>query len=131
VENNSSHIPSLSEVLKRINEAVDDFASKPASSASDRGSFGDFPLHKVAIWGDVVAASVLLENGANIDAQGEDSDTPLHRAIAGKQAKMVAFLLSYGANADIPNRYGHSAREEAINSGNQDLIGAMNRGPLS
>jgi ankyrin repeat protein len=131
VESKSNQLPSLADVLRRLNEGVDDFASKPAMTASDRGAFGDYPLHKVAIWGDITAASVLLDNGAAIDVQGEDDDTPLHRAIAGKQLAMVAFLLSHGADADIVNRYGRSAREEANDSGSPDLIAAMNRGALS
>ena len=67
----SRKLPSLEAVLKQINEAVDDFASRPATSASDRGAFDDYPLHKVAIWGDVDAAEVLLVHGADINARAE------------------------------------------------------------
>jgi len=117
-----SKAPTLEEVLKRINEAVDDFASKPATSASDKGAFDDYPLHKVAIWGDVEAAEVLLAHGADINARGEDDDTPLHRALAGGHLEMVQFLLSRGADPDLKDRYGGSPREhlDAL-----DLIKAM------
>ena len=96
----------LDDVLRRINESVDDFASQPAKTPNDRGAFDDYPLHKVAIWGDVEAARVLLDHGADINAIGEDGDTPLHRAVAAGQEQMVKFLVSRGADVSIRNRYG-------------------------
>jgi ankyrin repeat protein len=103
--------PSLSDVLRRINESVDDFLSKPAASPNDRGAFEDYPLHKVAIWGDVTAAAVLIAHGADVNALGEDGDTPLHRAVAGDKTEMVKFLISHGADPNICNRYGVRAFE--------------------
>lgn len=96
----------LEAVLKRINESVDDFASQPARSANDRGAFEDYPLHKIAFWGDVESARVLLDHGAHIDALGEDGDTPLHRAVAAGQDEMVQLLLARGADPTLRNRYG-------------------------
>lgn len=92
-------------------EAVDDFASKPATGASDKGAFDDFPLHKVAVWGDVEAAEVLLAHGADITARGADDDTPLHRALMGGHLEMMQFLLSRGANPDLRDIYGDSPRD--------------------
>jgi len=80
------------DVLQSINEGLDDFAQRPAKSVNDRGAFDDYPLHKIAIWGDVEAASVLIDAGAHVDAIGEDGDTPLHRAVAGKHPEMIRFL---------------------------------------
>lgn len=121
----SRNLPSLQEVLRRINEAVDDFASRPAASASDKGAFDDYPLHKVAIWGDVEAAAVLLAHGADVNARGEDDDTPLHRAIAGCHAGMVKFLLLQGADPDLEDRYGCSPRDRINALNDQDLADAI------
>jgi ankyrin repeat protein len=118
-------LPSLQEVLKLVNESVDDFASKPATSASDRGAFDDYPLHKIAIWGDVDAAEVLLAHGADINARGEDDDTPLHRAIAGRDAGMVKFLLLRGADPDLKNRLGRSPRDRINTLNIEELVNAM------
>jgi ankyrin repeat protein len=115
----------LKDVLHRINEAVDDFASHPATSPMDKGAFDDYPLHKVAIWGDVEAAQVLLAHGADINAAGEDNDTPLHRAIAARQAEMVDFLLSRGADVDVRDRYGWSPRDSAEISEDPAVAKAM------
>jgi len=118
----SRKLPSLEEVLARINDAISDYMFSPAKTASDVGSAGDYPLHKVAIWGDVDAAEVLLAHGADINARGEDDDTPLHRALMGGHPEMVRFLLSRGADPDLKDRYGHSPRDAAFAAGIQDLF---------
>jgi ankyrin repeat protein len=110
--NKEERPPSLEEVLKQVN-TLGDFASKPARTASDKGAFDDYPLHKVAIWGDLQAAAVLLDHGADLNARGEDDDTPLHRAVAGGHPEMVKFLLSRGADPNLKNRYGNSACDNA------------------
>ena len=131
-DNERRSLRSLEEVLHRINESVDDFASKPAKSASDKGAFEDYPLHKVAIWGDVDAAAVLLAHGAEINAAGEDGDTPLHRAFMAKvnKVKMIKFLLSRGADPDVRNRYGESPRDEATSLNDPEITRAMELGRL-
>ena len=115
----------LADVLQRINESLDDFASRPAKSANDRGAFEDYPLHKIANWGDVEAASILIAAGAHVNAIGEDGDTPLHRAVAGKHSEMISFLVSNGARTDIKNRYGKTALDSANHSGSAKLVEAF------
>jgi len=109
--------PSLADVLHRINEDMSDFSTQPAKTVFDRGSSGDYPLHKVAIWGDVDAAAVLLANAADINALGEDDDTPLHRAIAGGHIEMARFLISRGADISRQNMYGSTPLDDAKDSG--------------
>jgi ankyrin repeat protein len=112
-------------VLDRLNESLDDFASEPARTASDIGAFGDYPLHKVAIWGDIDAAGILLSFGADANARGEDGDTPLHRAVVGGHAEMVRLLLKHGADPNVVNRHGSSPAKNAQESGNELLMRAM------
>lgn len=119
--------PSLESILSRINRDVADWSGSPAKTADDRAVTGDFPLHKVAIWGDVPAAAVLLDHGADINCQGEDDDTPLHRAIAGGQREMAAFLLERGADADQQNMYGQSSRDDAAIGGDDALMRLLER----
>ena len=108
---NGDAMLTLEDVLRRINKAVDDFADYPAVKANDRGAFDDYPLHKVAAWGDIEAVRVLMDNGADINASGEDGDTPLHRAIAAGRMRLAQFLVSRGADMTIRNRYGILAGE--------------------
>jgi ankyrin repeat protein len=93
-------------------------------TANSRGSTGDYPLHKIAIWGDVAVAEVLLDYGADINARGEDDDTPLHRAIAGRHVEMIRFLLSRGADPEQCGMHGGSSRRAAMWSGDQEIISA-------
>jgi uncharacterized protein len=115
---------SLDDVLRMVNE-LGDWMDSPAKTASDRGAYEDYPLHKIAIWGDVPAAEVLIDNGADVNCAGEDNDTPLHRALMGRHAEMVRFLISRGADRDRPNVYGHTARDRARDLGNPDISNAM------
>jgi len=112
----------LEEVLKEIGQSVLDWEGLSPTSPNDRASTGDYPLHKVAIWGDVQGADVLLNNGADINCRGEDDDTPLHRAVAGLQLEMVEFLLSRGADPRQNDMYGYSAWSAARMTGNQALL---------
>lgn len=120
-----SSLEALKLVLKEINDSVTDFDLHPAQTAIDIGSSGDCPLHKIALWGDTQAASVLLAHGADIDAQGEDGDTPLHRAVMGHQPDMVRFLLSMGANASLKDRYSDTPLELANAYDDISLINAF------
>jgi ankyrin repeat protein len=121
----SRRLPSLKEVLDRVNESVTDYEFRPATTASDIGSTGDQPLHKAAIWGDVDAAEVLLMHGADVNAHGEDGETPLHMAVIGGSAAMVVFLLSRGADPYLSNEHGQLARDAALTSKNPGIVAAM------
>ncbi len=124
--NNLDQITLLSDVLRRVNEDMSDFWEQPAKSAMDKGSSDDYPLHKIAIWGDVDAAKVLLANGADINALGEDGDTPLHRAIAGEKVEMARFLILQGANVYLQNMYGNTALDDITDSGSPELMAMIN-----
>ena len=116
----------LREVLELINSCGDWF-EMPATSANQQGAYADYPLHKVAHWGDVEAARVLLDNGADIDAVGEDEETPLLRAILGRKTEMIKFLLSRGADLNPKDIYGKTALDAARVWGNQDIYLAILR----
>jgi len=117
----------LKEVLDRVAQLTDFMFEFVPKAANDRGSSGDYPLHKAAIWGDVVAARVLLENGADINAKGEDDDTPLHRAFMARTniGEIVKFLLSQGADPDLANRHGDTPRKDAIELANPEILSAL------
>jgi ankyrin repeat protein len=100
--------PELEAVLARIKEAdLPVFEGIDVNGVNVRGrSFGDTPLHIVAIWGDVEAARVLIAAGAMIDARGEDDFTPLHNAVEQGHVAVVELLLSAGANPRLISRAG-------------------------
>ena len=85
-------------------------------------SFGDTPLHIVAVWGDTESASVLIEEGAEIDVRGEDEYTPLHNAIEQSRFDVVRLLLEAGANPFLKTRNGADALELAVLSGHDEIL---------
>lgn len=103
---------SIDSILDKISNSFPDFCQGNISPTT-KGKFGDYPLHKVAMWGDIEAAAALLDAGADINAQGEDGETALHRIILSGDLGMIELLLSRGANPKIPDVFGRTAYEYA------------------
>jgi len=85
------------ESLFRKIESVPDFMGHKIDSAMYQNGYGDTPLHIVSSWGDCESIQLLLEAGADIDAQGETGFTPLHCAAEQNQPKAILLLVSSGA----------------------------------
>ena len=93
--------PDLEKVLTKIRDAqLMEFIGVGAKldDPNESGLFGTTPLHIVAIWGDIEAARILLDNGAEIDIPAEEDCTALHEAINQGHFEMVKFLVSRGAD---------------------------------
>ena len=68
------------------------------------GWLGVTPLHRFAREGNVDAAAVFLDHGANLHARDEEfCTTPLGYAAAAGQRRMVEFLLERGAKVSLPD----------------------------
>lgn len=90
------------------------------NSINDRNDFGDTPLHTVCSWGDVRAARMLLDAGADPNAKGDQGATPLFNAIISRKAELVQVLLDNGASKGekifgdtSPFEYARSTRADA------------------
>jgi ankyrin repeat protein len=118
----------LKAVLARIRYAeLPVFEGVEVDGPNVRGrSFGDTPLHIVAIWGDVEAARVLIASGAEIDARGEDDFTPLHNAVEQGHTEVVELLLDAGANPRLLCRAG-DAFSLVVHDSNPALIAALKK----
>ena len=93
--------PELQKVLEKIRAAqLTEFTGVDAKleDPNEKGLFGTTPLHIVAIWGDVEAAQILLEAGAEIDIAAEEDCTALHEAINQGHFEVVKLLVSRGAD---------------------------------
>ena len=59
--------------------------------------FGNTPLHLVCTWLDASAVIYFIEQGADVNATGEDGLTPLHWAVEKDDADTVQILVVNGA----------------------------------
>ena len=71
-----------------------------ASNINARGVYKEStPLHLASDKGHSEVVRVLLEHGADVEAQNEDKLTPLHRASRSGRGQVVRVLLEQGADA--------------------------------
>ena len=66
----------LQDVFAELNDAGV-FLGADVQSVHDAKVTGDTALHIVSLWGDVDAINVLVENGADLNKQGEDRLYPI------------------------------------------------------
>ena len=88
------------------------------------------PLHLAAFFGQLGAARLLLNGGAEVGAVSRNSlkNTPLHAAAAGKHADVALLLLEAGADAKTVDCGGHSAERIATDNQLSTVISAIRTG---
>ena len=86
------------ELLRRV-QSTADFGYVTFESINSTNAFGDNALHCVCVWGDLVAAKLLVENGINVNQPGEHGFTPLRIAVEFGDTELAEYLLANGADA--------------------------------
>ena len=72
---------------------------------------------------NVELVNVLIDNGANINAQDKDGNTALHLAISKGYLKIVSSLISHNADPNIKEtKRGESSFHVAAKLGNKDIL---------
>ncbi|MDF3047818.1 MAG: serine/threonine-protein phosphatase 6 regulatory ankyrin repeat subunit A-like [Candidatus Midichloriaceae bacterium] len=69
------------------------------------------PLHLAAISYCEKISKLLIENGADVNAQNSSGDTPLHIAVEFGDEKIYELLTQNGANTNIKNYYNKTPPE--------------------
>lgn len=81
------------------------------------------PLHDAAIQGHAEIVTLLIDAGADVNAQDtEDHYTPLHDAARMNHANIVKLLLAAGADRSLKDKYGDTPLDIAQEYDLQDVV---------
>jgi ankyrin repeat protein len=85
------------------------------------------PLHAAAFGGNTLAARLLLDAGADVDARARNrfANTPLQVALLTRSREVARLLLSRGAAVNATQNEGVTALHEAAQSGDVEMIRAL------
>ncbi len=79
-------------------------------------------LHAAAYVGDIAIAELLLERGADVNAESELLVTPLHAAAEEDHADMVELLIARGALIDAKEADGYTPLTRATLKERTDVM---------
>ena len=120
------HAETLEQFLERAAEILfpnREWDGEPKTlSVKTRDCDNETPLHIAAAWGDRHAINLLLDAGAEVNAQGDMSLTPLHAAVRSNHILAAEALLQRGANPDAVDEFRSTPRQRAEEKGNQEMI---------
>ena len=92
--------------------AIQMLITEQGLSANYGNQIGQTPLHVAAIWNSTDAAKVLIDHGANINAQNDmNAATPLHMGAMRGRREFCALLLEVGADPTLQLADGRIAAE--------------------
>ena len=79
--------------------SVPQFHHHPIGSSPEDQDFCT-PLHVASANGDLVAAELLIQYGADVNTRDRNRETPLHLASGHGKLDMVRLLLTSGSSVD-------------------------------
>lgn len=77
-------------------------------------AYGGTPLLSACAKGKFELASLLIENGANVNQADKNGWTPLLNAVSAESLETAELLLASGARVNALNKYGESALLKAV-----------------
>ncbi len=106
--------------LNRVRELINQSSQLVNSWSSD----GVSPLGLAAFFGQIDVATLLLERGADANAESRNMMrvAPLHSAVAGRQTKIAELLLAHGARVNARQQGGITPLHQAAQHGQLEMI---------
>lgn len=89
------------------------FSRNDITSVHDLGSMGETLLNLAVNSQSKKDVILLIENGANVNQQGELNFTPIQNACLNGNVDIIEILLENGAKANIKNEFGYDAKHYA------------------
>lgn len=110
------------EAIKHGNlEAIQTFI-KNQGNLEQRNNSGQTPLMAAVYSGNRTIIKLLIDAGADVNAQDQLLNSPFLYAGAEGMSDVVAWCLNHGAKFDVYNRYGGSALIPAAEKGHIDVV---------
>ena len=82
-------------------------------------------LHTAAFCGDSEAAQELIDNGADVNANGVGGETPLFKAVRQRHTEIAQLLIDNGANVDGKNNWGTTPLQQAALNGDTEIVNLL------
>lgn len=96
--------------------------ANPNAGMEANDDVGWTPLHYAAVGGNTRITQLLLQYGAQANAQTKRGSTPLHLAVAYNNNKIVEILIANGANISLMNKDKHTPLDLAQQNRNTGII---------
>lgn len=87
-----------------------------------------YPLNSAAAASNLIAARLLLANGAQVDARQAGDFTPLHNAAQNGHLQLVELLLDHGADPQARAANGKTAADFAREGGHRRIMELLQGG---
>ncbi|KAH8666221.1 hypothetical protein BGZ61DRAFT_461766 [Ilyonectria robusta] len=111
--------------LDRAEDLDSDNPLSPRAAGSGPIMHNETPILWAARTGREAVARLLLEKGANLEANDVYRNTPLHWAVANGYEAMATLLLDRGANIEAKNCDGTTPLFVAVFRNNETLVGLL------
>jgi len=96
----------IAELLELIGHTTHYDHGAPPPTVNQYGGWGDPPLIITVTWNEPETTQLLIDNGAEVNAQGDLGETALHKAVGMGHTEVVRVLLKNGADPRIASVTG-------------------------
>ena len=101
---------SLKNLFLKYQDYLSLLNQSPITSVHDLGSMGETLLNLAVNSQSKKDVILLIENGANVNQQGELNFTPIQNACLHGNIDIIEILLKNGAKTNIKNEFGYDAK---------------------